>query len=206
MTAAPHITPFGPEGPELTFPQKVGDVVCAAYERASVIVEYGSGGSTAFGASRAGKTLYSVEGSRDWHGAMEAHFAARPPQADLHLIYEDVGPTADWAWPKGNGKWFRYPDYCFGVWQRPDLKAPDLVLIDGRFRMGCFFATWVSIPRPVTVLFDDYKGRRDRYGLIEEFVPVTAMHGRMAEFALAPVDHLPASALYPLLKAFQEKA
>ncbi|SFI82360.1 hypothetical protein [Celeribacter neptunius] len=205
-TVQTHIPAFGPDGPELTFPEEVRDFVCAAYDAANVIVEYGSGGSTAYGAAQAGKVLYSVEGDKAWHAAMQAHFDTHPPKADLHLIHADIGQTGDWSWPKGNGKWHRYPDYCFGIWQRADLIAPDLVLIDGRFRPGCFFATWASINRPTRVLLDDYVGREEKYGVIEEFVRPSAFHGRMAVFELSPRDSFPASALYTLLKTFQGKA
>lgn len=201
-----HIPTFGPDGPELTFPEEVREVVCAQYDAAEVILEYGSGGSTAYGAAQPGKTLYSVEGDKAWHKAMQSHFAAHPPKADLHLIHADIGETKEWSWPKGNGKWFRYPDYCFGVWQRDDLKTPDLVLIDGRFRAGCFLATMVSITRPTRVLVDDFVGREDKYGVITEFATPTVFHGRMAQFDLSPISTLPAGALYSLLKAFQVKA
>ncbi|MBW6419526.1 hypothetical protein [Celeribacter sp. PS-C1] len=201
-----HIPVFGPGGPELTFPGEVRDFVCAQYDAAQVIVEYGSGGSTAYGAAQAGKTIYSIEGDKSWHKAMETHFAAYPPKAELNLLHAEIGETKEWSWPKGNGKWFKYPDYCFGVWQRDELKAPDLVLIDGRFRAGCFFATMVSITRPTRVLVDDYVGREDKYGIITEFATPTAFHGRMAQFDLTPISTLPSSALYSLLKAFQVKA
>ncbi|WP_417239034.1 hypothetical protein [Celeribacter halophilus] len=200
-----HIA-FGSQGPELTFPAEVRAFLCAQYDAADVIVEYGSGGSTAYGAAQAGKTLYSVEGDKAWHKAMQTHFDSHPPKSDLHLIHADIGETGEWSWPKGNGKWFRYPDYCFGVWQREDLKSPDLVLIDGRFRTGCFFATMTSITRPTRVLVDDFVGREDKYGLMTEFATPTAFHGRMAQFDLEPVTTLPADKLYTLLKAFQGKA
>lgn len=204
MTQAPaHNAVFGPNGPELTFPEEVRAYVCAQYDAAGVIVEYGSGGSTAYGAAQEGKTIYSVEGAKDWHEAMVSHFAAHPAKAELHLIHADIGPTKQWSHPKDSRKWFRYPDYCFGVWQLDGLKAPDLVLIDGRFRVGCFFATWASITRATQVLVDDYVGREAKYGGIEEFVRPTELHGRMARFDLAPIDTFPASALYTLLKQFQ---
>ncbi|PTQ71846.1 hypothetical protein [Celeribacter persicus] len=201
-----HSTSLGPGGPELTFPEEVADYVCAQYDRAERIVEYGSGGSTAYAAAQPGKVIWSVEGAKDWHAAMVTHFERHPPKAELHLIHADIGPTKGWSYPSNNSKWFRYPDYCFGVWQRDDLIAPDLVLIDGRFRAGCFLATLVSITRPTRVLIDDYVGREDKYAGITQFAEPTGVHGRMAQFDLAPVDNLPAASLYTVLKLFQGKA
>jgi hypothetical protein len=59
------------------------------------------------------------------------------------------------------------------------------VLIDGRFRVGCFLATMMRITRPVVVLFDDYKGRKP-YAVVEEFFAPSAMGGRMARFVVSP--------------------
>jgi hypothetical protein len=201
-----HIAPFGPAGPAPTFPEEVGAYVCAQYDRAERIVEYGSGGSTAYAAAQPGKVIWSVEGSKDWHAAMVAHFEAHPPKAELHLIHADIGPTKAWSYPTNNNGWARYPDYCFGVWQRADLVAPDLVLIDGRFRAGCFLATLVSITRPTRVLIDDYVGREDKYAGITQFAEPTGFHGRMAQFDLEPVESLPSASLYMTLKLFQGKA
>jgi protein O-GlcNAc transferase len=38
--------------------------------------------------------------------------------------------------------------------------SPDVVLIDGCFRVACFLACWANIQRPTTVIFDDYTERR----------------------------------------------
>ena len=63
--------------PELTFIPEVGDLVRAHYEKAKVILEFGSGGSTVMASEMPGKTIYSVESSRVWTKMMRCWFEER---------------------------------------------------------------------------------------------------------------------------------
>jgi hypothetical protein len=65
-----------------------------------------------------------------------------------------------------------------------DLR-PDLVLIDGRFRVACLMTVLLRIQRPVRVLFDDYADR-PKYQRAEALVRPRRMIGRMAEFEVDP--------------------
>ncbi|MFN6978527.1 MAG: hypothetical protein ACK4OP_10420 [Gemmobacter sp.] len=170
--------------PVLTFPPKVEAAVRAAYAQAGTILEYGSGGSTVLAGDMPGKTVYSVESDGAWVDRMRAWFAGHPPASTVHLHHVDIGPTMKWGRPVDTSLIRRWPDYSLSVWDRPDFVQPDVVLIDGRFRAGCFLATALRTQRPVTVLFDDYKAR-PRYRAVEDIVAPVAYHGRMAEFRLA---------------------
>lgn len=181
-------TQFPPEGPDLTFPLDVALWVRDHYDVSSTILEYGSGGSTAMAAQMVGKTVFSVENAQPWHDAMAVWFSENPPTSDIRLHFENVGKTGKWGWPVVENKWHKYPRYSLSVWQRADFIHPDLVLIDGRFRVGCFLATLFSITKPVTVLFDDYVGRERKYDICESFSPIVETRGRMAKFHLNPTQ------------------
>jgi hypothetical protein len=74
-----------------------------------------------------------------------------------------------------------------GFWQDAARIDPDLVLIDGRFRLGCFLATILNTRRPVTVLWDDYVGRENSlYSMAEQWFPITETRGRMVRFDVTP--------------------
>jgi hypothetical protein len=60
--------------PELTLPEAEAATIRAAYERAGVILEYGSGGSTVLGAEL-GKRVLSVESDKAWAQMMRDWFA-----------------------------------------------------------------------------------------------------------------------------------
>lgn len=177
------------ERPELTMPPAEGAHLRAVYGAASVILEYGSGGSTVVAAELPGKRVTTVESDKAWAGKMRRWFDANPPAAgsSVDVVWCDVGPTGDWGRPSDDSAWRKFPRYPLAVWQREGFEHPDVVLVDGRFRVGCLLATAVSVKRPVTVLFDDY-AHRERHHQVEEFVGAPrAMIGRMAEFSVAPM-------------------
>jgi hypothetical protein len=179
---------FSADGPELTFPAEVAVWVRDAYEQATTILEYGSGGSTAMASKMIGKTVFSVESATPWHRAMTTWLDENPPVSDIRLHHQNIGKTRAWGWPENETHWRKFPKYALSVWQRDDFEHPDLVLIDGRFRVGCFLATLLSITKPVTVLFDDYVGREQQYQLCETFAPITQTLGRMVKFELNPTQ------------------
>lgn len=171
--------------PEMTFPAAVREFLEARYRAADVILEYGMGGSTAFAASLPGKTVLSVENARPFHDRMADYFDRVPPRAKVVLHHVDVGPTRAWGFPADASGWPAFHAYPMSIWRHPDFVQPDLVLIDGRFRVGCFLATLFLSERPVTVLFDDY-AKRGSYHLVEHYAPRVETVGRMARFELTP--------------------
>ncbi len=170
--------------PVLTLPEAEAAAVAAAFGKAGIVLEYGSGGSTVLAADL-GCTVFSVESDALWMGKMLGWFAANPAKGKVMLHHADVGPTGKWGMPRNPRAFRNFPDYALSVWDRDDFEHPDLVLIDGRFRPACLLATAFRISRPVTVLFDDYADRGNYHG-IEGFAEPVAMHGRMAEFRLSP--------------------
>ncbi|MGJ8604686.1 MAG: hypothetical protein ACSHXH_11215 [Marivita sp.] len=173
--------------PVLTFPEEVSDWVRELYARADVILEYGSGGSTVLASEMAGKTVYSVESDPDWCQMMQVYFDHAGTTSDVTLHYANVGPVGKWGRPKTDAKWARYHRYPNSVWDLDGFKAPDLVLVDGRFRTACVLTAMLRTEKPVTVLFDDYIGR-SQYQRIERFVKPVEMRGRMARFEIEPTD------------------
>lgn len=189
MTGDP--TEAGPARPALTLPPSEAEWLRASYADARVILEYGSGGSTAMAAEMPGKRVFSVESDGDWTQSMRAWFAAHPPVAELHLLHVDVGPTLRWGKPRDNRAADRFLRYPLDVWNHPDFAPPDLVLIDGRFRLGCLLACAFRTERPVTVLFDDYENR-PQYRVAETFAEKVETRGRMARFVVSPREIDPA--------------
>lgn len=171
--------------PALTMPEAEAEALRTAYAAAGVILEYGSGGSTVLAAGMAGKTVFSVENDPDWLARMEAWFRDNPPVSDLRLHRADTGPVGKWGMPKGTKAFRSWHGYPLSVWDRADFLHPDVVLVDGRFRVACLLVTAFRISRPVTVLFDDYGPRPDYHG-VEALVKPAGRIGRMALFDLTP--------------------
>jgi SAM-dependent methyltransferase len=177
--------------PVLTMPPEESALLTAAYQAASVILEYGTGGSTLVAADLPGRAVFSVESSADWLARMRGWFAANPPKARVHLHHGDIGKTRDWGYPLDNKQVFKWAAYPISIWDQADFQHPDVVLIDGRFRTACFYTTALRITRPVRVLWDDYAARPN-YHQVEEIVGPPRMTGRMAEFDLHPMEFSPA--------------
>lgn len=170
----------------LTLPPAEAGALREAYTGAKAILEYGSGGSTVVAAGLPGRVVFSVESDRKWVRMMKGWFAENPPAAKVNLHWVDVGRVKQWGIPKGDEAFRQWPDYPLSVWDRPDFVQPDVVLIDGRFRLGSFVATLLRLTRPAVVLFDDYVPRK-RYRVAEEFAAPVARIGRMARFEVVPV-------------------
>lgn len=183
VLASDHI-----DRPVLTLPEAEAAALRTAYGEAEVILEYGSGGSTVVAAEMTGKHVTSVESDRGWAKMMQGWFTANPPAkgttVDIH--WSNVGKTRDWGHPADDSEWRRFADYPLKVWQKLGDRHPDVVLVDGRFRIGCALATAFSIRRPVTLLFDDYT-KRSWFAKVEAFLGSPMIIGRMAAFEVAPM-------------------
>ncbi len=185
--------PDQPKAPKLTLPDLESAALREAYANAPVILEYGMGGTTIIAAETAGHTVFSVESDHNWLTKMERWFANKPPAAIVHLHYADIGPTSEWGHPASKKRLNRWSGYPISVWDRHDFLHPDVVLIDGRFRLACMLTTLFRIERATRVLVDDYIDRPG-YKAIETLVGAPNLIGRMADFRftaqILPVQHM----------------
>lgn len=189
--------------PELTMPEPEAALLRAAYEGASVILEYGSGGSTVMAAENPGKKVLTVESDRDWAQMMRRWFAANPPAegSEVDIIWSDIGATKAWGHPVDDSEWRRYARYPLEVWHLPEFAQPDVVLVDGRFRQGCALATAFLTQRPVDLFFDDYV-QRTHYHKVEDYLGPPEITGRMAHFRVTP-QPIPPARLLQVIKLMQ---
>lgn len=171
--------------PELTLPDAAAQAVRERYAQADTILEYGSGGSTVLAAEMPGKTIFSVESDPVWIERMRSYLAQAKPPSDVRFHHANIGPTGKWGRPVDEQGWRNYHKYPLSIWDQGDFIQPDVVLIDGRCRVGCFLATMLRAQREIVVLFDDYADRQ-QYKRVEKWSKPVAMHGRMAEFSIFP--------------------
>lgn len=187
--------------PELTMPEAEAGALRAAYGSAEVILEYGSGGSTVL-AGELGKTVWSVESDQGWAAMMQGWFDANPTKGRVQMVPVDIGETREWGQPVDDSGWKSYARYPLSVWDMDGFTQPDVVLVDGRFRVGCALATAYRTQKPVTLLFDDYK-HRERLHVVESFIgQPLRFFGRMAQFEINPTP-LPADRLLRVIQLMQ---
>lgn len=169
--------------PELTFIPEVSALVRKHYEAANVILEYGSGGSTVMASEMPGKTIFSVESSRVWTKMMRAWFEQEQPASMPVMKHANIGATGKWGTPKDGSAYQRYHLYPLSIWDTEGFKHPDVILVDGRFRVACALTAMLRCTRKTTLLFDDYEGRKG-YHILEDFLEKEEVVGNMARFTV----------------------
>ena|GEM_PF-1204573 len=166
-----------------------------------VFLEYGSGGSSLMVAQAGIKSIYSVDTDKQFLKAVRQRLLDEGiPRRRYIPIYADIGATKEWGRPVDESHARDWPAYCTAPWEKllKTGERPDLVLIDGRFRVASFLITMLMAPPGCVILFDDYVDRPE-YHVVERYLQPARLAGRMAEFVVEPVAE-PFAALIDLLK------
>lgn len=165
---------------------------------AACYLEFGAGGSTRLAARLGVPHVFSVESDKDFAKAVRRHVSHEKHRGEILVKAVDIGKTRDWGYPSSNEYCRLWPDYPLKIWDSVSAAgvSPDVVLIDGRFRAACFLITVIKTNPGTTILFDDYLGREDRYGFIENIAHKKVMIDKMAVFETpASVNYILAAEL-----------
>lgn len=148
-----------------------------------VYLEYGMGGSTVMAADLCVKEIHSVESDMAFLNAVKKRVAECHSKSKTYAYHIDIGPTKEWGFPLDNTFANCWPKYCIAAWDAllAQGRLPDLILIDGRFRVACFLASLLFSKLGAVILFDDYVDR-PHYHVVEKHLQPSAREGRMAEF------------------------
>jgi hypothetical protein len=155
--------------------------------RSQVYLEYGCGGSTLEAARASVPAIFSIDTDIGWIKRVRQMLEG--PRTGGTIIHCDLGPVRNWGYPV-NANWFeRFHTYPMAPWDAAKAAgmAPDLILVDGRFRVACFLYSLVSAKAGATILFDDYT-RRPQYHVVEEFLRPAGFAGRMARFEVTDAN------------------
>lgn len=141
-------------------------------KQTNCFLEYGAGGSTVLAASLGVPRIVSVESNPEFARAVGQTVAAKRTKSTLHLITLNFGPTQDWGMPATYEAHLEWPSYALRPWEflRENHLSPELILIDGRFRVACFFASLLDARPGTVILFDDYLLRETEYRVIENIL------------------------------------
>jgi hypothetical protein len=157
----------------------------ALLEQANCYLEYGTGGSTMLARRIRVPHVIGVDSDKSWLEALRYKARALGGDEFLELIHIDIGPTGNWGYPTSESGWRNYVNYPLAPWMPTGRRhaQPDVILIDGRFRVACFLASILHGRPGVRILFDDYLDR-PHYGVVERFVRPQQQHDRVAEFVV----------------------
>jgi hypothetical protein len=172
IPARPHLTPAAAKLFE------------SELKRSRCYLEYGAGGSTRFAASLNVPWVFSVESDPQFADRVRRLVESEATGTKLQIIACDIGPTRSFGFPANRDRVQNWPNYPVAVWDAADAAraSPDLVLIDGRFRVACFLVSLLRARAGISILFDDYRGREERYSSVERYVKPAKFAGRLAVF------------------------
>jgi len=154
-------------------------------ESARNYLEYGSGRST-IRANGLVNTLVTVDSDARALADVRRKLAEEGRRAMTKLIHVNIGLTYERGMPvftkPTRRRVRRWEDYPTAPWRyyRSIAQQPDLILVDGRFRVACVLESLLSLsPLSSTqILLDDYAAR-PYYDVVEQFADLE-MAGRMA--------------------------
>lgn len=162
--------------------------------RSKVYLEWGSGGSTLLALKYGVKFIYSAETNKEWYVKIMEKVnllksASIYKDVNVKVSFIDLGPTNEWGHPLTNTHYKEFHKYVLAPWIEcmKDGNKPDLIFIDGRFRVACFLVSLLFADEGTEILIDDYADR-PHYHIVEKYVKPESFVGRMAVFKSKKVD------------------
>ena len=152
-------------------------------KRTKVYGEYGCGQSTLWIAHNTNNTILCVESSQKWAEKIQK-FVPDVDKLKIDLI--NLGPTVSYGYPKTYEKREQFTLYCNSIWNHQGL-IPEIVLIDGRFRVACFLTCLLKAKHGTKLIFDDYLNN-PHYHVVEEFLKPKEYCGRQALFIVPIIE------------------
>lgn len=124
-------------------------------------LEFGCGGSTVLAAQSPAARVVSVDNQREWveRCLAEPSVADRVRAGTATVRFVDTGPTGRWGKPADDSARDRWEDYSAGIWASLD-PPPDVVLLDGRWRLACGLQALAHCDDDARILVHDWLGRK----------------------------------------------
>lgn len=151
---------------------------------ANTFAEYGCGASTIWVFKNTNSTILSVDSSAIWIDKVNKS-CGNSNKIKLH--YANIGRVKDWGVPVNYEKFSNFNEYTDWIWEQNI--SPDIVLIDGRFRVCCFLTSLLYAKEGVLIFFDDYTNREE-YHIVERFIKPIRICGRQSLFCVPNKDEL----------------
>lgn len=140
-------------------------------EKVKVYGEYGCGKSTNWVLANTSANVLAVDTSDEWVNKVRSENIENNNRLNIH--FSNLGEVGEWGYPESYDKTSSFSDYTDFLWRQ--IERPDIVLIDGRFRVCCFLTTLKFATEGTKIIFDDYVNR-PKYHIVEKYIP------RMREF------------------------
>ena len=158
------------------------DFLMLCQKRSRNYLEFGAGYSTLRASNFPELKVFSFETDINYCHFIQGKLREKGDFEKIKIVHADIGPTREYGHPEHNPDKTRLPNYLWFPFYT--IKAhkfkPDLILIDGRFRVATFLKCLMEFPE-VAILFDDYLDR-DFYHIVQEIIRPKQTVGRIALF------------------------
>lgn len=145
--------------------------------------EWGAGESSLWLSRNTEIRFRSIETDLTW---VEKLNNALGGESNGEVIRVDLGEVERWGRPVSYNRFENIGAYLNAPFAE-DFD-PEVVLIDGRFRVACFFTSLLSASTGTKLVFDDYVSRR-YYHIVENFLLPQEVSNRQALFVVpAEID------------------
>lgn len=167
---------------------------------ARVYGEYGCGESTVWVAANTCASILSVDTSQVWCESVLERVHADADNRDISIQHIDFGDVGAWGRPVSFKHRARFHLYRESIWNMP--AKPDVVLIDGRFRVACFLTSLVSADPGTSILFDDFLDRPG-YELVLDYIRPVESCGTQSLFVVPEGKILNTDTIFAEIERFQ---
>lgn len=126
--------------------------------------EFGSGGSTVLAHKYKNiKKITSIESDKEYSKYIQ-NIAS-----NANVIHVNIGDTGDWGKPKNEDKYNDWPNY-HKTWINKNYE-PDLVFIDGRFRIACALTVALNNNKFIDpiIIIHDFNDRPSYHCILDYF-------------------------------------
>jgi len=159
-------------------------------------LEFGLGGSTLMAVRSMAPRIVAVDSDAGWVAGVSVHpeIAAARGTGRATIVHAPIGPLSGWGRPADRSQIEHWPRYVALPWAacRETGFKPDLIFIDGRFRVACAISaaimglgdpTWREKTR---LVLHDYIGRQNKYRAILDFCAIDQAVDSMITLTIRP--------------------
>jgi hypothetical protein len=171
LLGAPHL--FGGEAEVITRLMRSGH---HRYQ------EFGVGGSTLMAVRNGLESVVAIDSDANWIAAArqtpEIDAAIRSGRVDIR--HADIGPVGQWGYPIHRENIGNWPIYIATAWDAWAVRneVPDLIFVDGRFRVACCLSVILAVggastpSQDLRVLLHDVSPERPYYDEVFAFFDI----------------------------------
>lgn len=143
-------------------------------QKSKTYVEYGSGGSTCLACkTECIEHITTIESNDNWVNKIKQDDSVKQrleKGSIVFIVIDILGNPHFWGFPINNTKKENWPLYSQAI-RTTSNTPPDMILIDGRFRVACAIQAFLLSDATTMILIHDYENR-SHYHIVLEFLDV----------------------------------